>query len=136
MSLEKPCTFLLTKEKTWKCILNTNSELLQNLTEKQVMPSKITINRLLGDICYLFIACFDWKVGIFQQTFVRVYCILSFTILELDQYNFLTLQEYLDSSQQFLPFLLCLWTIRATRAGYLLALCLNCTCAVLGIINK
>ena len=27
MSLEKPCTFLLVKEKTWKRIFNTNSEL-------------------------------------------------------------------------------------------------------------
>ena len=28
--------------------------------------------------CYLFIACFDWKIGNFQQTFVRVYNILKF----------------------------------------------------------
>ena len=27
--------------------------------------------------CYLFIACFDWKIGIFQQTVVRVYYILK-----------------------------------------------------------
>ena len=34
LSLEKPCTFLLAKEKTWKRIFNTNSELSQNRTEK------------------------------------------------------------------------------------------------------
>ena len=29
---------------------------------------------LFKDIwCYLFISCFDWKVGVFQQTVVRVY---------------------------------------------------------------
>ena len=28
--------------------------------------------------CYLFIACFDWKIGNFQQLFVRVYNILKF----------------------------------------------------------
>ena len=33
LSLENPCTFLLTKEKTWKRIFNINSELSQNRTE-------------------------------------------------------------------------------------------------------
>ena len=32
LSLENPCTFLLAKENTWKCIFNTNSELSQNRT--------------------------------------------------------------------------------------------------------
>ena len=27
--------------------------------------------------CYLVIAFFNWKIGIFQQTLVRVYCILK-----------------------------------------------------------
>ena len=79
LSLENPCTFLLAKEKTWKRIFNTNSELSQNRTEKQIMPSKTTINWLFNDIwCYLFIACFDWKIGIFQKTVVRVYTLKSF----------------------------------------------------------
>ena len=26
---------------------------------------------------YLFIVCFDWKIGVFQQTVVRVYYILK-----------------------------------------------------------
>ena len=50
LSLENPCTFLLTKEKTWKRIFNINSELLQNRTEKQIIPSKATINWLFNDI--------------------------------------------------------------------------------------
>ena len=33
LSLENCCIFLLVKEKTWKLIFNTNSELLQNRTE-------------------------------------------------------------------------------------------------------
>ena len=32
---------------------------------------------LFNDICYLFNAWFDWKIGIFQQTAVRVYYILN-----------------------------------------------------------
>ena len=61
LSLENPCTFLLAKEDL-KTYFNTNSELSQNRTEKQIMPSKTTINRLFNDIRrYLFIACFDWK---------------------------------------------------------------------------
>ena len=35
MSLENPCTFLLTKEKTWKRSFNTNSEFSKNRTEKK-----------------------------------------------------------------------------------------------------
>ena len=78
LSLENPFIFFLAKEKTWKGIFNTNSELLQNRTEKQIMPSKTTINWLFNDIwCHLFIACFDWKIDVFQQTAVRVYYVLK-----------------------------------------------------------
>ena len=42
------------------------------------MPSKTSINFLFNDTWYcLFIACFDWKIGVFQQTVVRVYYILK-----------------------------------------------------------
>ena len=76
------CTFLFEKEKTWKRIFNTNSELTQNRIEKQIMPSKTTRNWLFNHRrCYLFIACFDWKIGVFQQTVVRVYYILNVKIL-------------------------------------------------------
>ena len=75
-SLENPCTFFLKKEKTWKRIFNTNSEFSQNHTEKQIMPSKTKINWLFNFIWCLFTACFDWKVGFFQQAIVRVYYIL------------------------------------------------------------
>ena len=68
LSLGNPCTFLLAKEKTWKRIFNTNSELYQNRIEKHIMPFKTTVNWLFNDIwCYLLIACFDWKIGVFQQ---------------------------------------------------------------------
>ena len=76
--MENPCTFLLAKEKIWKCIFSTSSELSENCTEKQIMLFKTTVNMLFNDIwCYLFIACFDWKIGIFQQTVVMVYYILK-----------------------------------------------------------
>ena len=78
LSLENPCTFLLAKEKTWKLIFNTSCELSQHCTEKQIMPPKTTINWPFNDICYLFIACFDWKIDVFQQTVVRVCYILKF----------------------------------------------------------
>ena len=71
LSLEKPCTFLLAKEKTWKRIFNTNSELSQNRTEKQIMSFKTTVNWLFNDIwCYLDMGCFDLKNDGFQQTVV------------------------------------------------------------------
>ena len=35
------------------------------------MPFKTTVNWLFNDMwCYLVIAFFDWKIGIFQQTVV------------------------------------------------------------------
>ena len=69
LSLENPCTFLLAKEKTWKRIFNTNSELSQNRTEKQIIPFKTTVNWLINDIwCYLVIGCFDREISVFQQT--------------------------------------------------------------------
>ena len=73
LSLENPCIFLLAKEKTWKPIFNTNSELSQNRTEKQIILFKTTANCLFNDIwCHLVIGCFDWTNGLFQQTVVRV----------------------------------------------------------------
>ena len=69
---EKLCTFLLAKKKVRKPIFNTNSELLQNPTEKQIMLFKTTVNCLFNDTwCYLVIASFGWKIGVFQQTVVR-----------------------------------------------------------------
>ena len=50
--MENPCTFLLAKEKTWNCIFNTNKGLSQNHTEKQIMPSKTTVNWLFHDAFY------------------------------------------------------------------------------------
>ena len=51
---------------------------MQNRTEKQIMPFKTTVNWLFNDTwCYLVIAFFDWKIGIFQQTVARVSCILN-----------------------------------------------------------
>ena len=69
---------MLAKEKTWKCIFNTNSELSQNNAEKQIIPSKTTVNWLSNDIwCYLVNGCFDWKNSVFQQTVVRIYYIFK-----------------------------------------------------------
>ena len=64
----KTLTFLLEKEKAWKRIFNTNVELLQNLTEKQIMSFKSPVNWLLNDIWhYLVTGCVDWKICVFQQ---------------------------------------------------------------------
>ena len=38
------------KENSCKRIFNTNSELSQNRTEKQIMPSKATVNWIFNDI--------------------------------------------------------------------------------------
>ena len=76
--LKNVCTFLLAREKTCKRIFNTNSELSQNHTEKQIMVSDTKINWFFNDLwCYLFIAYFDWNNGVLQETVWRVYYILK-----------------------------------------------------------
>ena len=72
LSLENLCTLLLAKEKAWKHSFSTNRKISQNRTEKQIMLSKTTVNWL-----FIFIAYFDWRIGVFQQTVVRVYYILK-----------------------------------------------------------
>ena len=76
--LENPCTFLL-------AIFNTYIELSQNSTEKK--SPKTTINWLFNDIWwYLSIACFNWKIGVFQQTVAKVYHILKKSKPSLDSF--------------------------------------------------
>ena len=58
-----------------KWIFNANSDFLQNCTEKQIMPSETVVKLVI--YVYLFIAYFHWKIGVFQQTVVRVYYILN-----------------------------------------------------------
>ena len=60
LSLENPYTFLLAKEKTWRHIFNTNSELLQNGPEKQIMPSKATNKLAISWYMMLSIHCLFW----------------------------------------------------------------------------
>ena len=91
LSLEIPCTILLVKEKTRKSIFNTNSELSQNFTEKQIMSFKTTVNWLFNSIWrYIVIGCFDWKIGIFQPTVIWVDYILNFWYC----FNFFLIDAY------------------------------------------
>ena len=72
---------MLAKEKTWKRVFNTNSELSQNRTWKQIIPFK-ALNWLFTDIwCYLVIDYFDWKFFVFWQTAVRVYSTLNVVVI-------------------------------------------------------
>ena len=48
--MENLCGFLPAKEKTWKRIFNSNSELSQNRTEKQILSFKTSVNWLFNDI--------------------------------------------------------------------------------------
>ena len=85
---------------------------MRNRAEKQIMPSKITINWLFDDIWrYLFIACFDWKIGVFHQTVVRVYHILDsysvylplFESPEGTNYSFFVGDRYPQNFGTFIP---------------------------------
>ena len=69
---------MLAKEKKRKSIFNTNSGLSQSHAEKQIMPFKTTLHWLFDDIWRCIgIGCLNWKIGVFQQTVVRVFNILN-----------------------------------------------------------
>ena len=73
-----PIPFCLRKKKLENAFLILIMNYRKIVQKKKFMPSKTTINWLFNDIwCYLFIARFDWKVGVSQQTAVRVYYILK-----------------------------------------------------------
>ena len=65
--------FWLRKKRIEKAFFNINNELSQNCTGKvcQIMSFKRTVNWLFNDMwCYLVIAFFDSKIGVFQQKLV------------------------------------------------------------------
>ena len=109
-----PCTS--GKKRPKKAIFNNNSELSQYRTEKQIMPLKATLNCLINDIWrYSVIGYFDWKIGVLQQTVVRVYYILKGTyllqmmpknygsfIVYHDNPNYKLLQDYYKLRQKFI----------------------------------
>ena len=50
----------------------------RKILQKNKLCYLTTVNCLFNDIwCYLVIGCFDWKIGVFQQTVARVYYILK-----------------------------------------------------------
>ena len=55
----KPLYLFVCERKDLKRIFNTNSELSQNRTEKQIMPLKQTVDCFFNNIYYLVISCFD-----------------------------------------------------------------------------
>ena len=77
LSLKNACNFLFAKAKTWKSIFNTDSELLQNCTEKQTTPLKTTVICLFNDIWCYFSHWLFWLKNWRFSTVVRVYYILN-----------------------------------------------------------
>ena len=64
------------------------------------MASKTAINLLFNDILYyLFIACFDCKIGVFQQTVERVYYILKATFVLILTFSFVFLSSNINKER-------------------------------------
>ena len=88
---------------------------LQNRREKQFLSFKTTVNWLFSDIwCYLVIVCFDWKIGVFQQKVVRVYCIFNLSSIMVyykDCCFFLCFKEILSLQHKFLHLDKLAWTL-------------------------
>ena len=73
LSLKNPCTFLLAKEKTWKHIFNSNSELSQNYTEKELCHLK----QQLIDYLIIYDVIYSLLVLIEKLQVANVYYILQ-----------------------------------------------------------
>ena len=59
--------FCLQKKRPEKAFLTLIANYRKTVQKKQIMLPKTTINLLFNDKwCYLLIAFFDWKIGIFQ----------------------------------------------------------------------
>ena len=66
-------SFCLQKERPENTLLTLTVMIIKLYRKTNCAIQSNTINWIFNDIwCYLFIACFDWKIGIFQQTVVRV----------------------------------------------------------------
>ena len=68
--LKNVCTFLLAKEKTCKRIFNTNSELSQNHTEKQIMvlETKQIGSLMIYDVIYSLLILIE-TMAFFKKQF-------------------------------------------------------------------
>ena len=97
-----PCTFLLVKGKIWKPTFTIKSKLWQNCTEKQIIRFKTTVNWLFNNMwCYLVIAFFDGKIGVFQQTVVRVYFFLKYFVKKLKHFYVTAIMIFIHSLMGF-----------------------------------
>ena len=73
--------FCLRKKRPEDTFLTLIVNYCKMVQKNKLCHPKQPINWLFSDIwCYLFIAYFDSKIGIFQQTFVRVYYTWSINI--------------------------------------------------------
>ena len=110
--------FLLAKEKTWKCVFNTNSGLLQNQTEKQIMPFKTTVNWLfrphVADLFFIVtfahqkikaLFChfnFDYMANFVEKSFVFLFFYFEYNKRkEKYMLNSIVLQNLLNYSNVF-----------------------------------
>ena len=61
--------FCLQKKRLENAVLTLIVNFRKIVQKKKMMPFKTTVNLLFNDIwSYLVIACFDWKIDVFQQT--------------------------------------------------------------------
>ena len=97
LSLESPTTFLLAKEKTWKRIFCTNSELSQSHTEKQIMPSKTTVKWLFNiyDVIYSLFVLFE-KSAFFNKQLWGF--IISLNLWQISKYAHLSISNWGQTS--------------------------------------
>ena len=129
LSLENLCNFLLAKEKTWKCIFNTNSELSQNRTEKQIMLFTTALNCLFNDMLFSLWLFWlkNWRFSTNSGKGFIVFLMLEFLKAPFSVLNLLyhTLMTFLMMLSVILLFILMIlssllevWSVATTRIGF------------------
>ena len=107
--------FCLRKKRPENIFLTLILNFCKTVQKKPFLLSKTRINWLFNDIrCYLFIACVNWKIGVFQQRLFRVYYILKRVISSLflnsfcsDQYILLVTYNTYNSILEFIFLVFC-----------------------------
>ena len=87
--LKLPQYFYLLMEKPLGCYFKVQSPYYQASVEKTIIENLASIEKIScsQNLRFFVIGCFDWKIGIFQQTVVRVYYILERNINEYSWIN-------------------------------------------------
>ena len=112
--LKLPQYFYLLMEKPLGCYFEVQSPYYQASVEKTIIENLASIEKIScsQNLRFFVIGCFDWKIGIFQQTVVRVYYILERNI---NEYSWINCVKFVCPNQGWLRTFAINWHMHASN---------------------